>query len=49
MDQKTGKGKNSWIRIRDEHPRSFFLELRNNFLGLKNTKKFFWDQGSGSF
>jgi hypothetical protein len=30
-----------WIRVRDEHPASYFRELRNNFFGLKMVLKFF--------
>jgi hypothetical protein len=33
MGKKTGSG--SGIRIRDEQPGSYFLELRNHFFGLK--------------
>jgi hypothetical protein len=35
-----------WTRIRDEHPRSFFGELRNSFFGFPGSgmEKF----GSGS-
>jgi hypothetical protein len=36
------------IRIRDEHPRSFFRELRNNFLGSKILKFFDADPDPGS-
>jgi hypothetical protein len=35
-------GKKSVSRIGDEHPSSFFRELRNSFLRLK-IHKFFWD------
>jgi hypothetical protein len=31
----SGMGKKSGIRIRDEQPGSYFLELRNHFMGLK--------------
>jgi hypothetical protein len=37
------------IRIRDEHPGTYFRELRNNFLGLKILKFFDTDLGSGIF
>jgi hypothetical protein len=37
------------IRIRDEHPVSYFLKLRNNFLGLKILEFFDADPDSGSF
>jgi hypothetical protein len=40
----SGMGKIFWIRIRHEHPRSFFRELGNSFYGLK-IHKFF--DGSG--
>jgi hypothetical protein len=37
------------IRIRDEHPKLFFPELRNSFLGKKKYLKFFdADPNSGS-
>jgi hypothetical protein len=36
------------IRIRDEHPRSFFRELRNSFFGLKIFKFFDADPDPGS-
>ncbi len=38
LDQGSGMGKKSgsgWIRIRDEQPGSYFLELRNHFFGFK--------------
>jgi hypothetical protein len=37
------------IRIRDEQPRSYFLELRNHFFAFLKVKilKFFEDPGSG--
>jgi hypothetical protein len=47
MDKKSRSG----IQIRDEHPGSYFRELRNNFLGL-NILKFVDagpDLGSGIF
>jgi hypothetical protein len=33
--QDPNPGSESGIRIRDEQPRSYFLELRNHFFGLK--------------
>jgi hypothetical protein len=33
LDPGSGMGKKSGSRIRDEHPESYFLMLRNNFLG----------------
>jgi hypothetical protein len=33
MGKKSGSG--FGIRIRDEQPRSYFVELRNHFLGLR--------------
>jgi hypothetical protein len=44
MGKKVGSG--SGIRIRDEQPRSYFRELRNNFL-IKTHKFFNADLGSG--
>jgi hypothetical protein len=35
------------IRIRDEQPGSYFLELRNHFFGVKILKFFDVDPGSG--
>ncbi len=37
------------IRIRDEHPGSYFRELRNNVLGLKILKFFDADPDPGFF
>jgi hypothetical protein len=37
----------SWIRIRNEQPGSYFLELRNHFFGVKILKFFDADPGSG--
>jgi hypothetical protein len=42
-----GKKSGSGSGIRDEKPRSYFLELRNHFLGLKILKFFDADPGSG--
>jgi hypothetical protein len=42
----SGMGKKIRIRIRDEQPRSYFRELRNNFLG--KILKFFVDANPGS-
>jgi hypothetical protein len=43
-------GKKSGSGMRDEHPRSFFQELRNRFLRLKILLKFFYAYpGSGNF
>jgi hypothetical protein len=39
-------GKKIWIQIRDEQPRSYFRELRNNFW-VKRLKFFDADPGSG--
>jgi hypothetical protein len=44
MGKKSGTG--SGIRIRDEQPRSYFRELRNNFF-VKILKFFDADPGSG--
>jgi hypothetical protein len=33
------------IRIRDEQPGSYFLELRNHFFGVKTLKFFYADPG----
>jgi hypothetical protein len=41
--EKSGSG------IRDEHPRSFFRELRNNFFGAKILKFFDADPDPGSW
>jgi hypothetical protein len=38
MGKKSGSG--SGFGIRDEQPGSYFLELRNNFLGLKYLNSF---------
>jgi hypothetical protein len=44
MGKKSGSGS----LIRDEQPGSYFLELRNHFLGLKKILNFFdADPGSG--
>ncbi len=43
MDRKSASGSG----IRDEQPGSYFLELRNHFLGLKILKFFDVDPGSG--
>jgi hypothetical protein len=43
MGKKSGSG--SGIRIRDEQPRSYFLELRNHFYGVKILKFFDADPG----
>ncbi len=40
---RDGKG------FRDEHSELYFLELRNNFLGLKILKFFYVDPDPGSF
>jgi hypothetical protein len=45
MGKKSGSG--SGIRIRDEQPGSYFLELRNHFFGLRYFKFFDADPGSG--
>ncbi len=42
MGKKSGSG--SGLRIRDEQPGSYFLELRNNFFGLQ----YFFDADPGS-
>jgi hypothetical protein len=42
-------GKKIKIRIRDEHPGSYFREHRKNFWGLKILKLFDADPGSGIF
>jgi hypothetical protein len=47
--KKSGMGKNSRSMIRDEHPRPYFRELRNNFWGLKIIKFSIADPGSGIF
>jgi hypothetical protein len=44
-----GKKSRSGIRILDEHPRSYFRELRKQFFGLKIHKFFDADPGSGNF
>ncbi len=48
LDPESGMGKKSGSGsgIRDEQPRSYFRELRNNFLGLKNLNSDA-DPGSG--
>ncbi len=40
MGKKSGS--KSGIRIRDEQPGLYFLELRNNFLGLKCLNSLLW-------
>jgi hypothetical protein len=47
MGKKSGS--RSRIRIRDEQPGSYFLELRKHFFGLKylNSLMRIWDLGSG--
>jgi hypothetical protein len=42
-------GRKIKIRIRDEHPGSYFRELGNNFFGYKILKLFDADPGSGIF
>jgi hypothetical protein len=42
-----GYGKKNRIRIRDEQPGSYFLELRNQFFRLKYFKLFDADPRSG--
>jgi hypothetical protein len=36
-----------WIRIRDEHPESYFRELKQQFFGVKQLKFFYADPGCG--
>ncbi len=43
MGRKSASGSG----IRDEQPRSYFLELRNHFFGVKILKFFDADPGSG--
>jgi hypothetical protein len=43
MGKKSGSG--FGIRIRDEHPRSYFLELRNHLSWVKILKFFDADPG----
>jgi hypothetical protein len=48
----SGMGKKIKIRIRNEHPRSYFRELRNNCFGLKYLNSLMrirdlFDPGSG--
>jgi hypothetical protein len=45
MGKKSRSG--SGIQIRDEHPGSYLQELRNNVLGVKNTKILRCGCGSG--
>ncbi len=49
LDPGSGIGRKSasGSEIRDEQPGSYFLELRNHFLGLKYLKFFDADPGSG--
>jgi hypothetical protein len=44
-----GKKSGSGSGIRNEQPGSYFLELRNHFLGLKKLKFFDVDQGWKKF
>jgi hypothetical protein len=41
-------GEKAKIRIRDEHPGSYFRELREQFFGLKILKFFYSDPDPGS-
>jgi hypothetical protein len=41
MENKSGSG------MRDEHPRSFFQELRSRFFGLKKMLQKFFDADPG--
>jgi hypothetical protein len=49
LDPGSGMGKKSGSGIRNEQPGSYFLELRNHFLGLNYIKFFDADPGSKKF
>jgi hypothetical protein len=44
-----GRKSTSGSGIRDEQPRSYFLELRNHLFGLKKIKFFYVDPGWKEF